>query len=92
MWYFEMCRLIRVCLANFKLTNYKGCSVGNLTVIQYMHAQADLRLCYSHIPVPHCWKSYVTAQLFQRQSRHGRKDQESKQSSTTSDPGHNMGK
>ena len=27
-----------------------------------LYAQADLRLCWSHIP--HCWKSHVTAQVF----------------------------
>ena len=27
-----------------------------------MYAQADLRLCWSHIP--HCWKSHVTAQIY----------------------------
>ena len=26
------------------------------------NAQADLRLCWSHIP--HCWKSHVAAQLY----------------------------
>ena len=27
-----------------------------------MYAQADLRLCWSHIP--HCWKSHVVAQIY----------------------------
>ena len=27
-----------------------------------MYAQADLRLCWLHIP--HCWKSHVTAHIF----------------------------
>ena len=29
-----------------------------------MYAQADLRLCWSHIP--YCWKSHVTAQILVR--------------------------
>ena len=56
----------------FKLRNSKWCSVSSLTIIEYSndqqrlwsdcaHAQADLRLCWSHIP--HCWKSHVMAQL-----------------------------
>ena len=36
----------------FKWTNVQRC---------FAYAQADLRLCWSHIP--HCWKSHVTAQL-----------------------------
>ena len=28
-----------------------------------MYVQADLRLCWSHIP--HCWKSHALAQLFE---------------------------
>ena len=56
----------------FKLTNSKWCSVSSLTVIEYSsnqqrlwsdctYAQADLRLCWSHIP--HCWKSYAGAHV-----------------------------
>ena len=55
-----------------KLRTSKWCSVSSLRVIEYSsdkqrlwsdcaYAQADLRLCWSHIP--HCWKSYVTAQF-----------------------------
>ena len=56
-----------------RLWNSKWCSVTSLPIIEYAsdkqrlwsdcaYAQADLRLCWSHIP--HCWKSHVTAQLF----------------------------
>ena len=56
----------------FKLRNSKWCSVSSLTSIEYSsdkqrlwsdcgYAQADLRLCWSHIP--HCWKSHVTAHI-----------------------------
>ena len=56
----------------FKLRNSKWCSVSNLTIIECSsdvqrlwsdcaYAQADLRLCWSHIP--NCWKSHVLAQL-----------------------------
>ena len=56
----------------FKLRNSKWCSVNSLKVIKYSsdqqrlwsdcaYAQADLRLCWSHIP--HCWKSHVTTLL-----------------------------
>ena len=48
----------------FKLRNSKWCSVSSLTLIEYSmdkqrlwsdckYTQADLRLCWSHIP--HCW-------------------------------------
>ena len=58
-----------------KLRNSKCCSVSSLGVIEYSsdkqrlwsdctYAQADQRLCWSHIP--HCWKSHVTAR-FDRQ-------------------------
>ena len=54
-----------------KLRISKWCSVSSLTLIEYSgdlqelwsdcaYAQADLRLCWSHIP--HCWKSHVTVQ------------------------------
>ena len=54
----------------FKLRNSKLCSVSSLTVIDYSslkqrlwsdcaYAQADLGLCWSHIP--HCWKSHDQA-------------------------------
>ena len=56
----------------FKLRNSKWCSVSSLTPMEYSsdqrrlwsdcaYAQADLRLCWSHIP--HCCKSYVAAQM-----------------------------
>ena len=56
----------------FKLRNSKWCSISSLTFIEYFsnkqrlwsecaYAQADLRLCWLHIP--HCWKSHVVAQL-----------------------------
>ena len=54
-----------------KLRNSKWCSVSSLPIIEYSsdkqrlwsdcaYAQADLRLCWSHIP--HCWKSHALAQ------------------------------
>ena len=66
MWYFDTCRPTRACAATSKLRNYKWCSISSLRVIEYSsdkqilwsdcaYAQADLRLCWSHIP--HCWKS-----------------------------------
>ena len=56
----------------FNLRNSKWCSVSSLTLIEYSsdlqrlwsdcaYAQADLRLCWSHIQ--HCWKSHVAAQI-----------------------------
>ena len=56
-----------------KLRNSKWCSVSSLTVIEYSsdlqrlwsdcaYAQADLRLCWSHIP--HCWKSHALAHFW----------------------------
>ena len=56
-----------------KLRNSKWCLISSLTLIGYTsnqqrlwshckYAQADLRLCCSHIP--HCWKSHVAAHLF----------------------------
>ena len=56
----------------FKLRNSKWCSVSSLTIIEYSsdkqrlwsdctYAQADLRLCWSHIP--HCWKSHTLAHI-----------------------------
>ena len=55
-----------------KRRNSKWCSVSSLTVIEYSsdkqrlwpdcaYAQADPRLCWSHIP--HCWKSHALAHL-----------------------------
>ena len=55
-----------------KLRNSKWCSVSSLTVIEYSstkqslwsdcaYAQADQRLCLSHIP--HCRKSHVAAHM-----------------------------
>ena len=63
--------IIRVAVP-FKLRNSKWCSVSSLTIIEYSsdqqrlssdcpYAQADLRLCWSHIP--HCWKFHALAQL-----------------------------
>ena len=60
-------------LSPFKLRNFKWCSVRSLTLIKYSsdkqrlwsdcaYAQADLRLCWSHIS--HCWKSHVTALIY----------------------------
>ena len=54
----------------FKLRTSKRCSVSSLTLIEYSsdeqmlwsdcaYAQADLSLCWSHIP--HCWKSHALA-------------------------------
>ena len=59
----------------FKLRISKHCSVSSLTLIEYSsnkqrswsdcnYAQADLRLCWSHIP--HCWKSHALAQIILR--------------------------
>ena len=56
----------------FKPRKSKWCSVSSLTIIEYSsdqlrlwsdcaYAQADLRLCWSHIP--HCWKSHALAQI-----------------------------
>ena len=61
----------------FKLRNSKWCSVSSLTLIEYSsdkqrlwsdctYAQADLRLCWSHIP--HCWKSHVAAQIMKHRT------------------------
>ena len=55
------------------LRSSKWCAFSSLTFIEYSsdkqrlwsdcaYAQADLRLCWSHIP--HCWKSHVTAQIW----------------------------
>ena len=57
----------------FKLRNSKWCSVSSLTITEYSsdkqrlwsdcaYAQADLRLCWSHIR--HCWKSHALAHLW----------------------------
>ena len=56
----------------FKLRNSKWCPVSSLTFIEYSsdkqrlwsdcaYAQADLSLCWSHIP--HCWKSHALAHI-----------------------------
>ena len=56
----------------FKLRNSKWCSVSSLTFLEYssdkqrlwsdcVYAQADLSLCWSHIP--HCWKSHVMVHM-----------------------------
>ena len=55
-----------------KIRNIKSCSICSFTLIEYSndkqrlwsdcaYAQADLRLCWSHIP--HCWKSHVAAHI-----------------------------
>ena len=57
----------------FKLRNSQWCSVSSLTIIECSsdkqrlwsdcaYAQADLRLCWSL--KAHCWKSHVTAQMW----------------------------
>ena len=57
---------------SFKLRNSKWCLVSSLTLIEYSsdyhrlwsdcaYAQADLMLCWLHIP--HCWKSHVAAKM-----------------------------
>ena len=62
MWHFDKCRLGRAFAAL--------CLVSSLTIIEYSSdeqrlrsdcadAQADLRLCWSHIP--HCWKLHALA-------------------------------
>ena len=56
-----------------KLRNSKWCSVSSLTLKEYpsnkqrvwsdyAYAQADLRLCWSHIQ--HCWKSHALAHMY----------------------------
>ena len=61
-----------------KLRNSKWCSVSSLTTIEFSrdkqrlwsdcaYAQADLRLCWSHIP--YCWKSHVLAQIYYKMTR-----------------------
>ena len=56
----------------FELRNSKWCSVSSLTLIEYLsdyqrlrsdcaYAQADLRLCWLHIP--YCWKSHALARF-----------------------------
>ena len=72
MWHFDKRRLRRALQPPFRLRNSKWCSVSSLTFIEYSsdkqrlwsvcaYAQADLRLCWSHIP--HCWKSHIAAQM-----------------------------
>ena len=57
---------------HFMLRTSKRCSVSSLTLIKYSsvkqrlcsdcaYAQADLSLCWSHIP--HCWKSHALAHI-----------------------------
>ena len=73
---FQLCGILTyvdsASAAPFKLRNSKWCSVSSLTIIEYSinqqrlwsvcaYAQADLRLCWSHIP--HCWKSHALAQF-----------------------------
>ena len=56
----------------FNVRNSKWCSVSSLTIIEYSsnyqrlwsdcaYAQADLRLCWWHIP--HCWKSHALSHI-----------------------------
>ena len=58
--------------SSFKLRNSKWCSVSSLAIITYSsdkqmlrsycaYAQADLSLCWSHIP--HCWKFHALAHI-----------------------------
>ena len=72
LWHFDMCRLRRGSAAPFKLRNSKWRSVSSLTIIECSsdlqrlwsvcaYAQADLRLCWSHIP--YCWKSHALANI-----------------------------
>ena len=42
-------------------TKKKTKTAGLITKPHFVYAQADLKLCCSHIP--HCWKSHVAAQL-----------------------------
>ena len=60
----------------YKLRNSKWCAVSSLTLMEYSndlqrlwsdcaYAQADLRLCWSRIHVPHCWKSHAAAQIIE---------------------------
>ena len=68
-----------------KLRNSKWCSVSSLTLIEYSsdkqrlwsdcaYAQADLRLCWLHIP--HCWKSHALAQFLYLRVQGGEKESE----------------
>ena len=57
----------------FKLRTSKCCSVSSLTVSGMQRlwsdcacVQADLSLCWSHIP--HCWKYQVAAQIYVKRS------------------------
>ena len=61
----------------FKLRTSKRCLVSSLTLKEYSsdkqrlwsdwaYAQADLRLCWSHIS--HCWKSHALAQFEHEQA------------------------
>ena len=65
-------KLVKLVQPPVNLRNSKWCSVSSLTLTKYSsdkqrlwsdcaYAQADLRLCWSHIP--HCWKYHVTAYL-----------------------------
>ena len=60
------------------LRNSNWCLVSSLTVIEYSsnhqrlwsdcaYAQADLNLCWLHIP--HCWKSHIAAHLLTQWDR-----------------------
>ena len=71
--HFGKCRLDEPLQPPFKLRNSKWCSASSLTVINTQatskdsdqtdctYVQADLWLCWSHIP--HCWKSHALAHL-----------------------------
>ena len=63
---------VRPVQSPFGLRSSKWCSVRSLTVKEYLsdkqrlwsdcaYAQADLRLCWSHMP--HCWKSHALTQM-----------------------------
>ena len=58
---------------HFKYRSSKWFSASSLTLVKYssdeqrlwsdcVYAQANLRLCWSHIP--HCWKSHVTTHIY----------------------------
>ena len=72
MWHFDKCRLRQACTASFQLRSFKLCSDSSLTLLEYLgdkqrlwsdcaYAQADLRLCWLHIP--DCWKSHRAAHI-----------------------------
>ena len=71
MWHFDNVDSNEPVQPPFRLKTLKWCSISSLTLKEYSsdkqrlwsdcrYAQADLRLCWSHIP--HCWKSHALAQ------------------------------